>query len=76
MTTFAYQPSERIHIDHVLEAYLDAVGMKSLRTKLAYCLHELAANAKKANTKRLYFRERNLDINDPHQYEEGMTNAP
>ena len=72
MTTYAYHPSERIHIDRILEAYLDAVGMKSLRTKLAYCLHELGANAKKANTKRLYFLEKNLDISDPLQYAEGM----
>jgi putative nucleotidyltransferase with HDIG domain len=34
----------------------------------------LAVNAKKANTKRVYFTERGLDISKPNDYKEGMTN--
>lgn len=70
--TYAYRPPERAHVDRILGAYLDAVGMKGVRSNLTYCLHELAANAKKANTKRLYFMDRGLDINYPADYEEGM----
>ena len=41
---------------------------------LKYCLNELTTNSKKANTKRIYFKEKGLDIKDPKQYEEGMKN--
>ncbi|MDR1143875.1 MAG: hypothetical protein LBK77_06640, partial [Spirochaetaceae bacterium] len=33
-----------------------------------------AANAKRANTKRVYFLERGLDLNDPDDYKLGMIN--
>ena len=33
----------------------------------------ILTNAKKANTKRVYFKEKCLDINDDVQYEEGMS---
>ena len=42
--------------------------------KISYCVHELATNAKKANTKRVYFKIKELDINNPVQYSEGMKN--
>jgi len=35
-------------------------------------MKELAVNAKKANTKRVYFKDRKLDIDNPAHYEEGM----
>jgi len=72
VTTCRYRPAERAHIDKIFGAYLNVVGMGHLHTNLTYCVHELAANAKKANTKRLYFKERGLDISDPVQYEQGM----
>jgi len=39
---------------------------------LAYCLKELTVNAKKANTKRVYFKEKNLQLDVPADYEKGM----
>jgi len=72
VTTCRYRPAERAHIDRIFGAYLNVAGMSHLHTNLTYCVHELAANAKKANTKRLYFKERGLDITDPTQYERGM----
>ncbi|MDR1899898.1 MAG: HDOD domain-containing protein, partial [Treponema sp.] len=36
------------------------------------CVQELAVNAKKANTKRVYFTERGLDLANPDDYKEGM----
>lgn len=72
VTTFAYRPAERSHVDRIFGAYLDFAGMKEMHTNLTYCIHELAANAKKANTKRLYFMERGLDINNPVDYALGM----
>ncbi|HVO40711.1 MAG TPA: hypothetical protein VMV03_16890 [Spirochaetia bacterium] len=70
--TFTYLPEERVHIDRILNAFLTAAGMTRLRNNLAYCVHELAGNAKKANIKRLYFREKELDILDAADYQKGM----
>ncbi len=72
VSTCAYLPGERIHIDKILGAFLEAAGMMELRNNLAYCIHELAGNAKKANMKRLYFQEKTLDILDPVDYARGM----
>ena len=72
VTTSTYRPAERAHIDRIFGAYLNVAGMGHLHNNLTYCVHELAANAKRANTKRLYFQERGLDICDPAQYEQGM----
>lgn len=70
--TVTYLPRERAHIDTILGAFLQASGMRPLRNKLSYCVHELAGNAKKANTKRLYFKDKGLDIDDPVDYARGM----
>jgi len=72
VTTFAYPAKERVHIDTILGAFLEAVEMSELRNNLSYCIHELAGNAKRANIKRLYFREQNLDIFDETEYSRGM----
>lgn len=72
VSTPSYSPRERDTIDRILGAFLVQAGMKGLKNKLTYCIHELAGNAKKANTKRIYFREKGLDIHDPGDYQEGM----
>ncbi len=72
LTTYSYFVRERRYIDRILAMYLREIGMDQLQNKLAYCIHELAGNAHKANTKRIYFRNRGLAISDPSDYEEGM----
>ncbi len=72
LTTSLYLPGERAHIDRILGAFLEAAGMEQLRNNLAYCVHELAGNAKKANMKRLYFKEKDLDILSKDDYARGM----
>jgi hypothetical protein len=72
VTTSTNLPAERIHIDKILGAFLEAAGMAELKNNLGYCVHELAGNARKANMKRLYFREKNLDILDSTDYAKGM----
>lgn len=74
LSTFTYLPHERNYIDHVLCRYLQEVGLDSIKDKLCYCIHEIAGNAKKANTKRVYFDELGLDINNPEDYFRGMKN--
>lgn len=72
LRTATYLPHVRVHIDTILGAFLEAAAMRQLKSKLSYCIHELAGNAKKANTKRLYFKEKNLDIDDPADYTAGI----
>jgi hypothetical protein len=72
LTTFAYPTNERVHIDTILGAFLDVSEMAELTNNLSYCIHELAGNAKRANIKRLYFQEQNLDIFDETDYFRGM----
>ena len=59
-------------LDRILEAYLVELGQEQLLEPLSYCLKELIVNAQKANTKRLFFQERGLDITNEADYERGM----
>jgi putative nucleotidyltransferase with HDIG domain len=72
ITTYTLPHDIEIYMEEVLEAFLHELGQKRLKDYLVYCLRELAVNAKKANTKRVYFESKVLDINDPADYEEGM----
>jgi len=60
------------YIEDVLGVYLSKFGQGELKDRIGYCMRELAVNAKKANTKRVYFSEKNLDINDSDDYAKGM----
>jgi len=62
------------YISDILGLFLKELGQERLKDRLAYCLREIAVNAKKANTKRVYFEEMKLDINDEQDYEAGMKN--
>jgi len=59
-------------LDRILEIYLVELGQERILEPLSYCLKELIANAQKANTKRLYFEEKGLDITRAEDYERGM----
>jgi len=60
------------YMESILGVFLDELGQVELKDRIAYCLRELAVNAKKANTKRVYFMEKGLDIGNPQDYEVGM----
>jgi putative nucleotidyltransferase with HDIG domain len=59
-------------LDRILEVYLEELGQEQILEPLSYCLKELIINAQKANTKRLYFEEKGLDIQIEEHYDEGM----
>ena len=61
-----------MYIEEVLGVYLEKCGQGELKDRISYCMRELAVNAKKANTKRVYFSEKNLDINNAEDYAKGM----
>lgn len=70
--TYTLPHDIEVYMEEVLDVFLAELGQKKLKDYLVYCLRELAVNAKKANTKRVYFESRGLEINDAEQYEEGM----
>ena len=70
--TFTLPHEMEIYLSQVLEVFLKELGQDNLKDPLSYCLRELAVNAKKANTKRVYFHEKGLNILDDEQYKTGM----
>lgn len=72
--TFTLPHDTEIYLEEILAVFLKELDQERLKDPLAYCLRELAVNAKKANTKRVYFKEKGLDILNAQQYKEGMQN--
>jgi putative nucleotidyltransferase with HDIG domain len=70
--TYTLPRETEVYLEEVLGVFLSEFGQDHLKDRIAYCLKELAVNAKKANTKRVYFKERKLDISNPADYAEGM----
>ncbi len=70
--TYTLPHETEIYLDKVLEGFLLELGQAKLKEPLSYCLRELAVNAKKANTKRVYFQEKKLDLGKDQDYELGM----
>ncbi len=72
ITTYTLPHEIEIYIADVLACFLAELSQERLKDYLGYCINELTTNAKKANTKRVYFVEKKLDINNPIDYEMGM----
>jgi putative nucleotidyltransferase with HDIG domain len=70
--TYTLPHETEAYIDQILEVFLKETGYENIVTPISYCVKELAVNAKKANTKRVYFKEKDLDLNNPSDYEIGM----
>ena len=73
MTTYTLPRKVEQYIEQVVSIFLDYVKQSRLRDNVIYCIQELVVNAKKANTKRVYFIDRGLDLNDKNDYQQGMT---
>lgn len=74
ITTFTLPHEIELYITEILTLFLQELNQERLKDYLSYCINELSTNAKKANTKRVFFAEKNLDINNPRDYEMGMRN--
>jgi putative nucleotidyltransferase with HDIG domain len=72
ITTYTLPHEIEMYITQVLASFLKIVGQDQLENYIVYCVQELAVNAKKANTKRVYFTERGLDLNNSEDYKIGM----
>jgi len=72
ISTFTLTNEVKIYMENVISTFLRSVGQERLKNHISYCVHELAANAKKANVKRVYFVDRGLDLSNSEDYKEGM----
>lgn len=72
ITTYTLPHEMEVYMDSVLSAFLEELNQNQMIEYLTYCLNELVTNSKKANTKRIFFKEKNLDISNPKDYETGM----
>jgi len=72
ITTFTLPREIEIYIEQIISSFLKHIGHEKLRDYIVYCVQELTVNAKKANTKRVYFMERGLDLANTDDYKEGM----
>ncbi len=70
--TFTLPHETEMYLEEVLAVFLRELGQQQIKDQIAYCMRELAVNAKKANTKRVYFMEKNLDMKNEQEYAEGM----
>ena len=74
VTTYTLPHEIEEYACDILKTFLTELDQAQMADSLIYCLKELANNGKKANTKRVYFEEKGLDINDKADYELGMKN--
>jgi len=74
ITTYSFPHEMETYIGEVISVFLKLAGQEKLKDYVFYCVRELTTNAKKANTKRVYFLEQGLDISNPDDYKKGMKN--
>ena len=72
ITTYTLPHNMEVYMEDVLTEFLKALGQNHMIAYLVYCQNELITNAKKANTKRIYFKEKGLDITNEEDYAKGM----
>jgi putative nucleotidyltransferase with HDIG domain len=72
ITTYTLPKEIEAYIEQVIEVFLRHTNQSKLKDYIVYCVLELVINAKKANTKRVYFTERGLDIENSNDYKFGM----
>jgi len=72
ITTYTFPKEIEIYIEQVIDVFLRQMDQIKLKDYIVYCVQELVVNAKKANTKRVFFTERGLNINDDNDYKTGM----
>ena len=62
ITTYTLPPEMEDYITDVLSVFLAQLNQEHMTDSLVYCVKELVNNAKKANTKRVYFVDKKLDL--------------
>jgi putative nucleotidyltransferase with HDIG domain len=70
--TYALSYNEEYFLLDVLKMCLSEICKENLYEYISYCFREVINNAKKANTKRIYFNEVGLNLNNIAEYKKGM----
>lgn len=70
--TYTLPHDMEVYMGEILSLFLTELNQPHMIQYLTYSLNELVVNAKKANTKRIYFQEKNLDIFNLDDYNIGM----
>ena len=73
ITTYTLPHEMEVYIEQILTAFLKLTAQEKIKDYIVYIVQELTGNAKKANTKRVFFMEQGLDLTDPEDYKYGMT---
>lgn len=69
---YTLTPEQKERFLKILKVFLEECNQEYLFNYLSYCLFELLDNASKANAKRIYFKEHNLNIDNEQDYKNGM----
>lgn len=72
ITTYTLPHDMEMYMGEILSLFLTELNQTHMIQYLTYSLNELVVNAKKANTKRIYFKEKNFNIFDLNDYNKGM----
>ena len=72
LTAYKVPGSSIEGIGKILELYLRKIQLEQFHFQVFYTVRELIENAKKANLKRIYFRDHGLDLNNKEEYRIGM----
>ena len=72
LTTYTFPRKVEAYVDDVIRVFLQELNQQQMTETLSFCMKELANNGKKANTKRVYFEEKKLDLGNPEDYKQGM----
>ncbi|MBQ9538362.1 MAG: HDOD domain-containing protein [Treponema sp.] len=72
LTTYTFPRKVEAYVDDVIRVFLKELNQQQMTETLSFCMKELANNGKKANTKRVYFEEKKLDLNKSDEYKKGM----
>ena len=73
ITTYTIPHEMELYLENVLREFLRILGQPQMAEYLVYCQKELMTNAKKANTKRVFFADKGLNLNDEADYARGMS---
>lgn len=74
ITSYTLPRATEAFMMDVTSTFLQLLHREDIVDCITYCLKELTTNAKKANTKRIYFTEKKLNLFKQADYEEGMKN--
>ena len=71
VTTSTFPRKVSMSVGIILANFLEELHHPEMQDFLSYVINELAVNAKNANTKRVYFAEKKLDLNNEADYNAG-----